>query len=236
MVSKYTEKNKFGNYTWKIKIDNLFHILIFGTENSSFLVEFKEWKWISSKTHFTYITHNNLEMTIKEVFEKVITFFENQNEYIWTENQKNQKLNLVLEEFQNLGDILNIVKTETLNFTSSSIKENSIKEAEAKKEPDYETNNYVKTPADEALDEASAYLMQGNLNLAINALERFTEIFGDNLSVLIMLARFKIVQKNKFEVKILVIKILAIMQQNIGLIPQMEMEEFDIVMEEFNKM
>ena len=109
MLSKYTEKNKFGGYTWQIKIDNLFHIYIHGTDNSSFVVEFKEWKLISYKTHFSFVSNNSLELTIKEVFEKVFKFFENNKDFIWTEKQKNEKQLLVLEQFKNLGDI---TKTE----------------------------------------------------------------------------------------------------------------------------
>lgn len=230
MVFKYIEKNKFGYDTWKIKIDNLFHILIFGTDNSSFLVEFKEWKWISSKIHFTYITQKNLEMTICEVFEKVLTFFENQNEYIWTENQKNQKLALVLEEFQISGDILNSKqKKESFNFFN-------VEEAFRTDVSGIETFTFIEGTAEEALDQASSYLMHGQLKLAIKGLERFTEINGDDLSILIMLARFKILDNNKIDLKILVIKILSIMKNNIGLIPQVVMDEFNIVMKKFEKM
>lgn len=251
MVSKYTKKNKFGNYTWKIKIDNLFHIYILGTDNSSFLVKFKEWKWISYKTHFTYVTDKNLEVTIKDIFEKAFIFFENQKNYIWTVNQKNEKLNIVLEAFQRLGDINNSknANKETINFNTSSIIERDIKEDDfsienfEENEYDFEEEEYVKetfgntkSPSDKALDEATYFLNQRNLTSAIDSLERFTEVYGDNLQVLLMLARFKILTKSQFEVKILVIKILAIMQQNIGLIPKMEMEEFDIIMKEFQMM
>lgn len=247
MVSKYTEKNKFDNYTWKIKLDNLFHIYILGTDNSSFLVEFKEWKWISYKTHFTYVTNNNLEITIKEIFEKAFIFFENQKKYIWTEDQKNQKLKIVLQEFQNLGEINNSenVNKKTVNYNSSSLTERNFKIEDftvgdfENSQNNFEEDEYFgnkKSLSDKALDEAAYFLNQGNLALAIDSLERFTEVNGDNLQVLIMLARFKILTKSQFEVKILAIKILGIMQQNIGYIPKMEMEEFDIIMKEIQKM
>lgn len=247
MVSKYTEKNKFDNYTWKIKLDNLFHIYIFGTDNSSFLVEFKEWKWISYKTHFTYVTNNNLEITIKEIFEKAFIFFENQKKYIWTEDQKNQKLKIVLQEFQNLGEINNSenVNKKTVNYNTSSITERNFKIEDftvgdfENSQNNFEEDEYfgnTKSLSDKALDEAAYFLNQGNLALAIDSLERFTEVNGDNLQVLIMLARFKILTKSQFEVKILAIKILGIMQQHIGSIPKMEMEEFDIIMKEIQKM
>lgn len=251
MVSKYTEKNKFDNYTWKIKLDNLFHIYILGIDNSSFLVEFKEWKWISYKTHFTYVTNNNLEITIKEIFEKAFIFFENQKKYIWTEDQKKQKLKIVLEEFQNLGEINNSenINKETVNYNTFSIKDRDFKIEDftvgdfEDNQNNFEEDEFIaeyfgntKSPSDKALDEAASFLNQGNLALAIDSLERFTEVYGDNLQVLIMLARFKILAKSQFEVKILAIKILGIMQQHKGTIPKMEMEEFDIIMKEIQKM
>lgn len=35
MISKYTDKNKYGGYTWHITLDSLFHIFIHGTDNNS---------------------------------------------------------------------------------------------------------------------------------------------------------------------------------------------------------
>ena len=229
MVSKYTEKNKFGNYTWKIEVDKLFHIFILGTESSSFVVEFKEWRWLSYKTHFTYVTTNDLEMAINEVFIKVFTFFKNKENYVWTENQKNQKLNIVLKAFKNMGDIANLKNLEVETIIGQSTKKGTIERLdEAKFDNSLQSNS--------ALDLASFFLKQGHLILAIDALEDFTDLHGDNLPVLIMLARLKILSKSQFEVKLLIIKILAIMEENIGLTPEEEMEEFELVMEEFQKM
>ena len=105
MVSKYTDKNKFGGTTWQIKIDNLFHMYILSTEDSSFVVEFKEWKWISYKTHFTFVSNKSLKNTIVNAFERMFTFYQKRNDYVWTKSQETQKLETVLEEFVNLSDI-----------------------------------------------------------------------------------------------------------------------------------
>ena len=108
MVSKYTNKNKFGGITWQIKIDNLFHIYILSTEDSSFVVEFKEWKLISYKAHFTFVSNKSLKNTIVDAFERMFNFFRKQNDYVWTKSQETQKLESVLEEFVKLSAISDI--------------------------------------------------------------------------------------------------------------------------------
>lgn len=241
MLSKYTEKNKFGGYTWQIKLDNLFHIYILGTDNSSFVVEFKEWKWMSYKTHFTYISNNNLEMTIHEIFEKTLTFFENHKDFIWTEQQKNQKLNIVLENFENLGDISNTVKKKIemeslLKAIYAFGSEDTIIETTTNEELEKQTFDLNAESLDNAFNKATFFLNIGDLDQAINSLEVFIKEYGNNLSVLIMLASFKILKKDKIEVQKLIVKILEIIQDNLGLISNTEIEEFDIVMENFKKM
>ncbi|QQR97635.1 MAG: hypothetical protein IPK18_12435 [Sphingobacteriales bacterium] len=97
MLSKYVGKNKFGGYTYQIKLDSLFHIYINETENNLFLVEFKEFKWISFKTHFTFISKSNIEETIIDTFEKVYEFYDNHPKYEWSEQACRNKLNHVLD-------------------------------------------------------------------------------------------------------------------------------------------
>lgn len=97
MLSKLTEKNKFDGNTWKIELDSLFHIYINETNTNSFLVEFKEWKFFYYKTHFTFISNDTIKLTIILTFDKVYDYFNSHPKYTWTQQQKENKLNRVLQ-------------------------------------------------------------------------------------------------------------------------------------------
>lgn len=97
MLSRYTDKNKYGGYTWHIKLDSLFHIFIHETENGSFVIDFKEWKWLSYKTHFSFVSNTDIEDTIAQAFEKTFDFFNRSDDYSWTDSQKNNKLREILD-------------------------------------------------------------------------------------------------------------------------------------------
>jgi len=96
MISKFTDKNNYGGYTWRIKIDSLHHIFIHGTDSNSYVVEFKEWKYINYKNRFSFVSNNDLELTITEAFDRVFEYFLGKKDYLWTNDQKNNKLNKVL--------------------------------------------------------------------------------------------------------------------------------------------
>ncbi len=219
MLSKYTEINKFGGYTWQIKIDNLFHIYILGTDNSSFVVEFKEWKWISYKTHFTYISNNNLEMTISEVFEKAFSFFKNHKDFIWTEQQKNQKLNIVLNQLFERDDWVDELDDEIEKIMNNEVKSNEKIEQ-----------------SDLALDRATACLYSHNLDGAIDSLESFTTKYGNDVNVLLMLTRFKILKKDSLGAIKFFLELNSEIYKNKSLVTQLQSEEFEIVKNEYKKM
>lgn len=96
MVSRYTEKNKFGGYTWHIKLDSLFHIFIHETDNLSYVIEFKEWKWISYKTHFSFVSNENLNETIVNSFERVFGFLQKNKDYGWSKQKELDTIKKVL--------------------------------------------------------------------------------------------------------------------------------------------
>lgn len=106
MLSRYSEKNTFGGYTWHIKIDSLFHIFIEETNDNLFIIEFKEWKWISFKKHFSLVSHTGIESTIITAFDKVFDFFKNNSKYNWEESQKINSLNKVLGEYKRMKNSL----------------------------------------------------------------------------------------------------------------------------------
>ena len=97
MVSRLSEINKYGGYTWDIEIDKLFHIFIHSTEVNSFICEFKEFKFFRFKTHFTFVSNEQFSDVINESFDKVFVFFEKSKSYTWTNNQKEYKIKQVIE-------------------------------------------------------------------------------------------------------------------------------------------
>lgn len=234
MVSKYTDKNKYGGFTWQIKIDNLFHIYILGTDNSSFIIEFKEWKWISYKTHFTFVSNKDLKSTIIDTFDKVFVFFQKHDNYIWSESQKNQKIEIVLKEFVNLSDI-HLSDGEIINdkpaFDLATLFGFTI--------PIDENKDEIKDEiySEEILDEKlTAFLNAGNLDGAINILEIYLDKNEPNLSLLIILARLKIFKKDRAEVGKIISKIMILSQSKIGFLTEEEIEEIDGLMTQFEKM
>lgn len=101
MLSRFTDKNDYGGYTWKIELHSLFHIFIHGTDKNSFVVHFKEWKWIRYKTKFSFVSEQDLETTIIESFDRIFNYFQEHEEYSWTLQQKKNKLNQALELLNN---------------------------------------------------------------------------------------------------------------------------------------
>lgn len=121
MLSRYSDKNKFGGYTWQIKLDSLFHIFVEDSMNKTFVVTFKEWKWMSYKTHFSFVSNLNLIETIKDAFEKIFDFFQSDSKYEWNHNQKNNKLNEVIELIKISNDPVTIeYSNRNLNMTDNT--------------------------------------------------------------------------------------------------------------------
>lgn len=113
MVSKLTDINKYGGYTWDIKLDSPFHLFINGTSEKIFIVELKEWGYINSKIHFTFVSNNNMKSTIETSFQKTFDFLQKHPDYSWTEVQMKAKLNQALDLLAT--EIENAEKNETLD-------------------------------------------------------------------------------------------------------------------------
>ncbi len=104
MIFKTVDKNKFGGYTWNFKLDSLHHVFLHKSDNGSFVVEFKEWKFISYKTHFSFVTQQNIKGAIKESLDRIYEYLKLQNKYDFSINRKEQKL-LELWDFIDLYNI-----------------------------------------------------------------------------------------------------------------------------------
>ena len=71
--SRYSDKNKYGGYTWMFKFENVFHIFIHSDSNNSFVVDLKEWGFIRyRKTHFSFVSNSGLINTIEQAYERTI--------------------------------------------------------------------------------------------------------------------------------------------------------------------
>ena len=101
-ISRYSDKNSFGGYTDIIKLNSLFHIFIHSTDSGPFVVEFKEWKWLNYKTRFSFVSNENYESTVIEVFNRSYKFFKDSKNYEWSIQQKESKLSQVLELIKGL--------------------------------------------------------------------------------------------------------------------------------------
>jgi hypothetical protein len=117
MLSRYTDKNKYGGYTWHIKLDSLFHIFINGTTDNSYVVDFKEWKWISYKTRFSFVSTKDFTTTVRDAYDRVFDYFQGHKDYLWTEQQKNNKLHQTLDLLEKSGGPITEIHSETQEQT-----------------------------------------------------------------------------------------------------------------------
>jgi hypothetical protein len=105
MLTKTVQKNKFGAHTWEFKLDSLHHVFMNETDNGSFVVEFKEWRLFNYKTHFSFVSQRDLKGTVTETLNKVHEYLLNKGKYSFSIEQKNRKLN----------DLLNFIELYNLN-------------------------------------------------------------------------------------------------------------------------
>jgi hypothetical protein len=92
MLTKTVQKNNFGGHTWEFKLDSLNHVFMNETQNGSFVIEIKEWKLFSYKTHFSFVSQSDLKGAITETLQKVYEHFLNDRKYSFSMDQKNKKL------------------------------------------------------------------------------------------------------------------------------------------------
>ena len=97
MLIRYTQKNKYGGFTWHVKIPPFFNIYIYGSTSGTYVVDFKEFKWIRYKTHFSFVSNDSLEETISASFDKVLDFFKDNKDFAWSHQQKENTLRKTFE-------------------------------------------------------------------------------------------------------------------------------------------
>ena len=104
MISKNINKNNFGGHTWEFKLDSLHHVFLNETDNGSFVIEFKEWKFISYKTHFSFVTQRNIKGAVEESLDRIYEFLLSKKDYNFTHFQREKKL----FEIWNFIDLYNL--------------------------------------------------------------------------------------------------------------------------------
>jgi hypothetical protein len=103
--SRYSDKNKYGGYTWMFKFESVFHIFIHSTPDGSFVVDFKEWGFIRyKKTHFSFVSNKSMIDTIEEAYEKTTSHLNLNTKYQIDENIAYNNMNNMVGEFLNSTD------------------------------------------------------------------------------------------------------------------------------------
>lgn len=100
MISKYTEKNKFGGQTWHIKLNSLFHVFIMETNQDSYIVEIKEWLYFNYKIRKIFISSNDFPKTVIESINELQKYLNETKKYLWQNNEKDYFLNSILNELK----------------------------------------------------------------------------------------------------------------------------------------
>lgn len=97
MLSRTVQNNKFGGKTWDFKLDSLHHVFLYESDNGSYVVEFKEWKIISYKTHFSFVTTKNFKGAIKESLDRIYDYLKDNNNYEFSIQERDNKFIELLE-------------------------------------------------------------------------------------------------------------------------------------------
>lgn len=103
MITKYTDKNQFGYYTYEIRID-CFFLKIHEAGIDKHLIELKEFKWVYMKTQLTFMSYKNLEVTIKDSLDRVFDYFYSRNDIVWTLDKKEKMKDEVLFMLNNYNN------------------------------------------------------------------------------------------------------------------------------------
>lgn len=122
--SRYTDKNKYGGYTWMIKFESVFHIFINSNPDNSFVVDLKEWGFIRyKKTLFSFVSNQGLINTVEEAYEKTITHINQNTKYRIDENIAYNNMNEIVRQFLHSNDSITkktiFDKTKTLKYKTT---------------------------------------------------------------------------------------------------------------------
>lgn len=104
MVSKFTQRNKFGKVTWEIEFVNIFPIRIQETNDNSYIVDFFERNfYIFNKTIFSFVSSKSLEDVVIEAVDRVYLYILKRKGINWTLQQKEKFLKETLADIQFLN-------------------------------------------------------------------------------------------------------------------------------------
>lgn len=80
---KTVARNRFGGYTWRIKLNSEYHILIHETNESTLIVECKEAFYIKYKTVLSFVSNEPMLQTIEMAFDKFNIFLVETKKIYW---------------------------------------------------------------------------------------------------------------------------------------------------------
>lgn len=118
MITKTYNKNKFGGYTYEIKIDEIWRIDIHETNSPTYIIEIKEFGFFKDKIHFSFVTNNEFEKTIIESLDKAYDFFLSQKNWKWTLEQRDRKEKEIFSILRNYNyhKVNNTIQKEILTL------------------------------------------------------------------------------------------------------------------------
>ncbi|SFB15738.1 hypothetical protein SAMN05660845_1904 [Flavobacterium swingsii] len=207
MIIKITDKNQFNSESWQIKMSSLLHIFIHKTNNKSYLFEFKEWKFFSYKTHFSYTSNEVIEYAINGFFDKL-------NEFI----KQKEKWEIDFLKFENL-------KFKTILYFNENYKDISANVFSPQEHEPFGKSEIKKVemkPSDKALFDATEQINIGNLDEGYKILSFANLLYEKDINILFLLAKISMVLK-KTEV---------IPSHVIALIAEKENKKFTLEQEE----
>jgi len=79
---RYSDKNRYGGYTWVFQLGPIYHIFVYSTMENTFVIDFREWGFFKyRKTHFSFTSKGSLLKVVEEAAYRSIEFLENNSKY-----------------------------------------------------------------------------------------------------------------------------------------------------------
>lgn len=111
MISRYTDKNEFGGYTWEIKKSSTIRVHIKGTGNPmEYTIEVQEFGWVQWSTKKSKVCSKDLPKTIKESFILLNNFLHNHSDFTTSQSVMSSELEMALDGLRKSDYYLNNIK------------------------------------------------------------------------------------------------------------------------------
>jgi hypothetical protein len=97
MISRFTERNEFGGYTWQIKNSSTVRVHIKGSATpSEYVIEIQEFGWVRWSAKRSKMVQASLPDTIRRAFDLLYDFFDSHDDFDVPATLKSKELARVL--------------------------------------------------------------------------------------------------------------------------------------------